>query len=129
MGDGFPRSIFPGYWTKEVSRRCSYYFTKWIEAEPLAKITAQKIKDFTWKSIVCRFGLPYAIVTNNGTQFTDKNFKGLCERLGIKQIFSLMEHPQSNGQAKATNKIILQGLKKRLDQAKGKWTKELYSAL
>ena len=40
-----------------------------------------------------------------------------------------MEHPQSNGQVKAANKVILQGLKKRLDQAKGKWTKELHSVL
>ena len=82
------------------------YFTKWIEAEPLAKITAQKIEDFSWKSIVCRFGLPVTIVTNNGTQFSNKNFKGFCERLGIRQIFSSVEHPQSNGQAEATNKVI-----------------------
>ena len=60
------------------------YFTKWIEAKPLAKIIAQKIKDFTWKNIMCRLELPYAIVIDNGTQFTDKNFEGFCERLGIK---------------------------------------------
>ena len=64
---------------------------------------------------MCRFELPYAIVTDNGTQFTDKNFKVFCERLGIKQKFLSVEHPQSNGQAEAANKIILQGLKKRLD--------------
>ena len=70
------------------------YFTKWIEIEPLAKITSQKIKDFTWKNIVCRYWLPFGITTDNGTQFTDKNFKGLCKCLSMKQIFSLVEHPQ-----------------------------------
>ena len=105
------------------------YFTKWIEVKPLAKIIAQKIEDFTWKNIVCKFELPYAIVTDNGTQLTDKIFKGFCERLGIKQIFSSVEHLQSNGQAKPANKVILQGLKKRLDQAKRRWIEELHSVL
>ena len=76
-----------------------------------------------------KFRLPYAIITNNSTQFIDKSFKESCERLSIKQIFSSVEHPQSIGQAEAANKIVLQELKKRLDQAKGRWTKELHSEL
>ena len=42
------------------------YFTKWVEAEPLAKITEVKVQDFVWKSIVCRFGLPRTLITDNG---------------------------------------------------------------
>jgi len=34
------------------------YFIKWIEAEPVAQITAQKVQHFVWKNIVCRFGVP-----------------------------------------------------------------------
>ncbi|XP_030930774.1 uncharacterized protein LOC115956584 [Quercus lobata] len=34
------------------------YFTKWVEAEPLANITQQNVKNFVWKNIVCRFGVP-----------------------------------------------------------------------
>ena len=34
------------------------YFTKWVEAEPLAKITQQNVKNFVWKNIMCRFGVP-----------------------------------------------------------------------
>nr|GEX18629.1 reverse transcriptase domain-containing protein [Tanacetum cinerariifolium] len=34
------------------------YFTKWMEAKPLAKITGKKVKKFIWENIVCRFGLP-----------------------------------------------------------------------
>jgi len=39
--------------------------------------------------------------------------------LGIKQITSFVEHPQMNGQAEATNKVILSQLNKRLGAAKG----------
>lgn len=45
------------------------YFTKWVEAEALATITVAKIEHFVWKNIICRFGLPNAIITNNGKQF------------------------------------------------------------
>ena len=38
------------------------YFTKWVEAEPLATITSKNVLDFVVKNIVCRFGLPKNIV-------------------------------------------------------------------
>ena len=42
------------------------YFTKWAEAEPLATITEQKIRNFVWRAIICRFGIPRALVSDNG---------------------------------------------------------------
>lgn len=34
------------------------YFTNWVEAEALAKITERNVQDFTWRSIICQFGIP-----------------------------------------------------------------------
>ena len=42
------------------------YFTKWVEAEPLTKITQQNVKNFVWKNIVCRFGVPRVVISENG---------------------------------------------------------------
>ena len=42
------------------------YFTKWAEAEPLATITEQKIGNFVWRAIICIFGIPRALVSDNG---------------------------------------------------------------
>ena len=89
------------------------YFTKWIEAEALASITSARIQRFFYRNIISRFGIPHSVVTDNGTQFTDRKFRELLEGLHIKQHFSSVEHPQTNGQAEAANKIILQGLQKR----------------
>ena len=61
------------------------YFTKWIEAEPLANVTAQRSQKFLYRNIVTRFGVLYSITTNNGTQFTDVGFKKLAADLNIKQ--------------------------------------------
>ena len=45
--------------------------------------------------------------------------------MGIKNRYSTPAYPQRNGQAEAANKVIVSGLKKRLDNAKGKWVEEL----
>jgi len=95
------------------------YFTKWIKAKPLSAISSAKIRSFIFKSIICRFGILAEIITDNGTQFIDKNFRSMLEGLHIRQRFTSVEHPQSNGQAEAANKVILNGMKKRLDSAKG----------
>ncbi|XP_015959707.1 uncharacterized protein LOC107483605 [Arachis duranensis] len=62
-------------------------------------------------------------------QFADKKFGEFLSELGIKEKFSSVEHSQSNGQVEAANKVILKGLKKRLDQKKGSWADELASVI
>lgn len=42
------------------------YFTKWVEAEALAKITDSAIQSFLWKNIFCRFGAPQILISDNG---------------------------------------------------------------
>ncbi|XP_057746213.1 uncharacterized protein LOC130965471 [Arachis stenosperma] len=95
------------------------YFSKWIEAIPLAKIRAEKVRTFIWKNIICRFGIPHAIITDNGRQFTDQSLAEFLQGFKIKHHFSSVEHPQSNGLAEAANKVILIALKKKLGDAKG----------
>ncbi|XP_075651896.1 uncharacterized protein LOC142622328 [Castanea sativa] len=52
-------------------------------------------------------------------------FRRYCGELGIRNRYSTLSYPQGNGEAEATNKVIVSGLKKRLDDAKGKWVNEL----
>ena len=101
------------------------YFTKWIEAEPLANIRDVDAKRFVWKNIITRFGIPHVLISDNDLQFDSKMFKRYCGKLGITNMYSTPAYPQGNGQAEAVNKVILSGLKKRLDDAKGKWVEEL----
>jgi hypothetical protein len=105
------------------------YFTKWVEAEPLSNIRDVDTKRFLWKNIITRFGIPWAAISDNGTQFESKLFKGFCSDLGIRNFFSSPGYPQSNGQAEASNKVIMNGIKRKLEAAKGKWVEELPSIL
>ena len=49
--------------------------------------------------------------------------------LGIKNFFSSPSYPQSNGQAEVSNKVILSGMKRKLEEVKGKWVEELSGVL
>ena len=105
------------------------YFTKWVEVEPLANIRDVDVKKFLWKNIVTRFGIPRTLISENGLQFDSKAFRRYCCELGIMNRYSTPTYPQGNGQAEAINKVIVNGLKKKLDDTKGKWVEELSHVL
>ncbi|KAL0396429.1 UNVERIFIED_CONTAM: hypothetical protein Scaly_0091300, partial [Sesamum calycinum] len=75
------------------------------------------------------FGIPRAIISDNGTQFSGNKLKEWCKGLAIKQFFTSVSNPQANGQTEVTNRTILQHLKTRLGTAKGAWVDELPSVL
>ena len=105
------------------------YFTKWAEAEPLATITEQKMRNFVWRAIICRFGIPRALVSDNGKQFDNSKFRDLCAELGIKNYYSSPAHPRSNGKAEVTIRTLKAALKTKLEDLKGKWVEYLPEVL
>ena len=105
------------------------YFTKWVKAKPLANIRDIDAKKFLWKNIVTRFGVPRTIISDNGLQFDSKSFRRYCCDLGIMNKYSTPAYLQGNGQGKTVNKVIVNRLKKSLDDAKGKWVEELSHVL
>ena len=64
------------------------YFTKWVEAEPLANIRDVDAKKFVWKNIVTQFGVPRTLISDNGLQFDSKSFRRYCYDLGITNRYS-----------------------------------------
>jgi transposase InsO family protein len=107
-------------------------FTKWVEAAPVTTQDSTAAINFI-KSIVFRFGVPHSIITDNGTNFTSKEFKSYCESMGIKLKFASVAHPKTNGQVEKANGLICNGIKKRLlaplEKAKHAWVDELPSVL
>jgi transposase InsO family protein len=103
-------------------------FTKWVEAEPVGRITKENTLKFLW-SIVMHFGIPHRILSDNGTQFASKKFENFYERHAIKHYRSSVYHPMTNGQVEHANGTILQGIKTcifdRLSAYDKKWIEEL----
>ena len=86
-------------------------------------------KRFVWKNIVTWFGIPHTLISDNSLLFDSKAFKRYCCDLDITNRYSTPAYPQGNGQAETVNKVIMNGLKKRLDDAKGKWVEVLSHVL
>ena len=107
-------------------------FTKWPQVEPVRKVTTQSAVKF-FRSIVCRFGVPNRIITDNGTQFTSRTFMQYVHALGWKISFASVSHPRSNGQAERANVEVLRGLKTRTFDTQQKhgrrWIDELPEVL
>ncbi|XP_028087698.1 uncharacterized protein LOC114288396 [Camellia sinensis] len=74
------------------------YFTKWVEAEPLATIKEKDVKKFVWQNVITHFGIPKALIPDNGTQFDGKLFREFCEELKTEFYNLTSAYPQSNGQ-------------------------------
>ena len=105
------------------------YFTKWVEVEALATITEKNVRNFIWKNIVCRYGIPRVLVSDNGKQFDNDAFKDFCSKLGIKNHYSSPAHPPANEQVEVINRSLLKIIKTQLEGAKGIWPEELPSVL
>ena len=105
------------------------YFTNWVEVEAFSRITEKKTTDFVWRNLVCRYGIPYALIADNGRKFDNHNFRDLCQNLEIKLKFCSSAHPPSNGQVEAANKVIKRLLKIRLGAKNGAWVDGLLGVL
>ncbi|XP_076890175.1 uncharacterized protein LOC143541137 [Bidens hawaiensis] len=96
-----------------------------IEAEAFAQVREQKVISFIKQNILTRSESPAEIICDNGSQFIGKRTTDFCAAWGIKMITCIPVHPQANGQAESSNKIIVNNLKNNLGTKKGKWAKEL----
>jgi transposase InsO family protein len=86
------------------------------------------------QGLVCRFGVPNRIITNNGSQFTSGLFREYCTSIGTKIFFASVAYPRSNGQAEHANAKVLKGLKtksfdSKLKACAKKWLDNLQSVL
>lgn len=74
---------------KQLLLVATNYFSKWEEVEAYASIKDKNVTKFVWKNIVCRFGIPHAIVIDKGPQFDSSVFQTFCSKLKIKNVYSM----------------------------------------
>ncbi|GFS43263.1 hypothetical protein Acr_00g0084440 [Actinidia rufa] len=119
--------------TEMVPMSSPWPFAQWgidiLEAQPLAKITEKNTRNFVWKHLVRKFGVPKVIISDNARQFDNDRFRLFCSDLAISHHFSSPGHPQANGQVEVTNRTILRNLKARLERSKSEWAENLPSIL
>ncbi|XP_055800997.1 uncharacterized protein LOC129870292 [Solanum dulcamara] len=93
------------------------YFTKWVEASTYKAVTKKVVADFVRNNIICRFGIPESIITDNAANLNSDLIKEICERFKIAHRNSTTYRPQMNGAVEAANKNIKKILRKIVDEA------------
>ncbi|XP_070020409.1 uncharacterized protein [Nicotiana sylvestris] len=101
-----------------------YYFTKWVEVASYKTLTKKVIADFVKDRIVCRFGVPESIITDNAANLNIYLMKVMYETFKIKDKHSTTYMTQMNGAVEAANKNIMKILRKMVENNK-KWHEKL----
>eukprot|EP00253_Pinus_taeda_P009819 PITA_09819 len=106
-----------------------HYFNKWIEAIPCRQANDSTIIRFLEDNILSRFGCPEKIITDNAAAFKSRKMINFCHKFHIILGHSSAYYPQGNGLAKSSNKILINIIKKMLEENKKNWHRKLTNAL
>ena len=105
------------------------YVSKWVEAIPTITCDAKVVPCFIKSNIFSRFGTPRAVISDEGSYFCNKLFASLLAKYGVKHRVSLAYHPQSNGQAKVSNREIKKILEKTVNVTRKDWADKIDDSL
>ncbi|KAI4347765.1 hypothetical protein L6164_008548 [Bauhinia variegata] len=105
------------------------YVSKWVEAKATRTDDAKVVVDFVRSHIFCRFGVPRAIISGQGTHFCNRQMKALMAIYGVMHKVYTPYHPQTNGQAEISNREIKQILTKTINVDRKDWSIRLDDAL
>ncbi|XP_049401668.1 uncharacterized protein LOC125865514 [Solanum stenotomum] len=104
------------------------YFTKWVEAITFKAVTKKAVMDFVHSNIICRFGIPKIIMTNNAANLNSNLMKNVYEQFKIVHHNSTPYRPKANGVVEAANKNIKKILRKMV-QGTRQWHEKLSFSL
>ena len=105
------------------------YVSKWVEAIACPRNDASTVVGFIQRNILSRLGAPRTVISDEGSHFANKVFAKLMSRYGIKHVMRLAYHPQSNGQAKISNREIKKILDKTVNSNRKDWSIKLDDVL
>ncbi|MCO5614982.1 hypothetical protein L7F22_069269 [Adiantum nelumboides] len=105
------------------------YLTKWVEAKATPKNDARTTACFLYEYVFTRYGLPIEIVSDKGTHFINEVIHYLLDEFMVVHKKPAPYHPQANGQAESTNKILCTVLTKIVGTSRTDWEMKLHSAL
>ena len=104
-------------------------FTKWVEAFPITNTTAVTLATVLMNEIVCRFGVPTYLHSDQAANLRSAVVQELCHLLGIQSTKSSAYHPEGNGQVERFNRTVESMLAKVIDADHQNWDMYLPKAL
>jgi transposase InsO family protein len=97
------------------------YFTKWVEVFPVPDQTAVTCAQIILNDVICRFGCPLSIHSDQGRNYESQVFQELCEILEIRKTRTTPRNPKCNGQVERFNRSLLSMIKSFLRGEQTNW--------
>ena len=104
-------------------------FSKWVEAFPLVKTDSLTLAKVLVEEVVCRYGVPQYLHSDQGTNLVSDVIQSLCILLGIQRTQTTAYHPQGNGQVERFNRTLEAMLSKVVTENQKDWDDHLQSVL
>uniref|UniRef100_A0A2N9H911 Integrase catalytic domain-containing protein n=1 Tax=Fagus sylvatica TaxID=28930 RepID=A0A2N9H911_FAGSY len=105
------------------------YVYKWVEAIACKVNDHKVVLKFLREHIFSRFGMPKAVISDNGKHFCNRPFEVLVKKYGVVHRLSTSYHPQTCGQVELANREIKQILEKTVSPNRKDWSLRLTDAL
>ena len=101
------------------------HFTKHVLAYVTPDQTAKTVTKFLYGGYISIFGAPTRVLSNRGASFTSDIIEELCKILGIKQLWTMPYHPQTNGLVERLHQKIMCIIGKLGEDKKADWPSHL----
>ncbi|CAN6576919.1 unnamed protein product [Malus baccata var. baccata] len=105
------------------------YVSKWVEAIAFPTCKSSVVLGFLQNTIFPRFGIPRAIISDEGTHFLNRTMAALCAKYHIHHRIATPYHPQTSGQVEVSNRELKWILKKTVSSSRKDWSLKLTDAL
>jgi transposase InsO family protein len=99
--------------------------SKFVITKAVRDCTTDTAARFLQEDVICKYGTPKCILTDNGTHFTSTMMKTLLQRLGITHLYSTPYHPQTNGQIERFNSTMDAKIASLSNQSRSDWDDQL----
>ena len=104
-------------------------FSKWVEAFPLAVTDSITLARILTDEVICRYGVPESLHSDQGANFVSEVMQSLCAQLGIKRTQTSTYHPEGNGQVERFNRTLEAMLSKVVEEHQKDWDCHLQKVL
>ena len=90
---------------------CIDRHSRWIEAIPLGRATAETVALAFMSGWVSRFGAPKVIISDRGAQFDSTVWLNMLSSIGATRNRTTAYHPESNGMIERIHRRLKEGIK------------------
>ncbi|RDX61445.1 gag-pol, partial [Mucuna pruriens] len=105
------------------------YMSRWVEVVATKTNVAKVVVNFLKSNIFYRFGVPKALISDQGSHFYNRAMSSLLEKYGVVHRIATAYHPQTNGQAEVFNREIKKILQKLTNLSQKDWSHHLEDTL